>query len=182
MSRWQTRNVSATKIMSSLSSLAFLESRNLNKQSFCSELFQNIADDWFNMRQVDLQTQDQDTQDTVTFSAFNLKNKMLISSVFLLSVLKLLIVSCESGVFPLRMPNLNPTKNEAYLCTGVEIGSERRFSLVLIKLIQSFSSQLLVDRILPCPCSWQCSSHDSRWLQQKTSQDQAQCVELWQQW
>ena len=35
------------------------------------------------------------------------------------------ILNCD-GVFPLRMPKINPTRNEAYLCTGVEIGSDQR--------------------------------------------------------
>ena len=38
-----------------------------------------------------------------------------------------------AGVFPLRMPNIRPTTNEAYLCTGVKIGPERRYFNNLIK-------------------------------------------------
>ena len=30
------------------------------------------------------------------------------------------------GIFPLRMPEVRPTRNETYLCTGVEIGRTGR--------------------------------------------------------
>ena len=37
-----------------------------------------------------------------------------------------LAIDCD-GFFPLRMPKIKPTRNEAYLCTGVEIGSDQRY-------------------------------------------------------
>lgn len=45
-------------------------------------------------------------------------------------------------IFPLRMPGIKPTKNEAYLCTGVEIGPDRRLTLTF-KLSKIFQSIVL---------------------------------------
>ena len=47
-------------------------------------------------------------------------------------LLPLLLVSVlpsfatTDGVFPLRMPGVSPTGGEVYLCTGVQIGPDRR--------------------------------------------------------
>ena len=49
-------------------------------------------------------------------------------------LLLLLLLTCLEnyycdGIFPLRMPEIRPSRNETYLCTGVEIGSAGRFWL-----------------------------------------------------
>ena len=46
-------------------------------------------------------------------------------SVFIVICGSQFAISVE-GEFPLRMPNIRPTKNEAYLCTGVKIGPNKR--------------------------------------------------------
>ena len=46
----------------------------------------------------------------------------------LVSFSQLIILVLSDEMFPLRMPGIKPTKNEAYLCTGVEIGPDRRLS------------------------------------------------------
>ena len=47
-------------------------------------------------------------------------------SLFVVGFNIFLAIDCD-GIFPLRMPKIKPTKNEAYLCTGVEIGSDQRY-------------------------------------------------------
>ena len=47
---------------------------------------------------------------------------------FLLSFLVDLHPQCK-GIFPLRLPEIRPTRNETYLCTGVEVGRAGRFWL-----------------------------------------------------
>ena len=47
----------------------------------------------------------------------------------LLPLLLVSVLPCSTttdGVFPLRMPGVSPTRGEVYLCTGVEIGPDRR--------------------------------------------------------
>ena len=52
--------------------------------------------------------------------------KMLRINCILVASFQVVVASSSDGLFPLRMPEINPTKNEAYLCTGVEIGSSGR--------------------------------------------------------
>ena len=47
----------------------------------------------------------------------------------LVSYSQLIILVLSDEMFPLRMPGIKPTMNEAYLCTGVEIGPDRRFNI-----------------------------------------------------
>ena len=47
----------------------------------------------------------------------------------LLPLLLVSVLPCSismDGMFPLRMPSISPTRSEVYLCTGVEIGPDRR--------------------------------------------------------